>query len=57
MTAGRIENSTTNDVSWFFVAAGCVRCIDRSENSGSLATSGMNGVNKKCTLEPREEQI
>lgn len=46
----RIENSTVNDAGGFFVAAGCVRCMDVPSRKFRHPGDRMNSVNKKCAL-------
>lgn len=51
VTACGIENSTTNDASGFFVAVGCVRCMDVPGRNFRHPGDRMNSVNKKCALQ------
>lgn len=50
-TASRIENSTANDASGFFVAVSRVRCMDVPDRKFWHPGDRMNSVNKKCALE------
>jgi len=51
VTVNGIENSTTSDASRFFVAVGCVRCMDVPGRKFRHPGDRMNSVNKKCALE------